>query len=210
MIHIIGASSLYHAFHPKNSDSDDQELIQLADQLRKYVISDRGVSLHPKAKNQDQTIQQLLLGISLEDSVIIWHDVINDTITSHPNDSRIPLTPSELLDEVRALPQINGIVYCQRIEATNVLADLRQLSIPVIEITTELISRKKQQNQELVDTYLNLHQPDFFELHSLEIIIKNYCNLSALLSKKRKQKPSKKQREKQREAKQQRLEGESR
>ena len=202
MIYIIGASSLHHSLQ----QNGDEELNQLADQLRPYVISQPGVSLHPGARNQTKTVQHLLLDVGLEDSVIIWHDVVNNTITKHPTDPRTPLNPDQLLAEIRALPQITGIVYCERQGAANVLADLQKLEVPVVEITTDLISRKKQQNHELVNTYQRLHQPDFFELHSLEIIVNNDCNLQALLSKKRKQKLSKKQREKNREAKKQRLE----
>ena len=85
-----------------------------------------------------------MLDISLQDSVIIWHDEMNNSATDHQSDPRPKLTPIELLDESRLLPQKIGVVYCQLKVAENVLKNLGDLEIPVVERTSDIIFRKKQ------------------------------------------------------------------
>ena len=76
MIFIIGASSLHYAIQSRN----DEEIVQLSDKLKTYVISDTGINLHPQPKNQAKTVQRILQDeVGAQDTDIIWHDVTNNT-----------------------------------------------------------------------------------------------------------------------------------
>ena len=103
--------------------------------------------------------------------------MINNGITEHPTDPREPLTADELLHE---------IVYCKRDGVDNMLSELKKLSIPVVSIPTDIISRLKQKSAELKPDLRELHQKNEYELHSLIIIRNNSFDQKAFLNKKRK------------------------
>ena len=69
------------------------------------------------------------------------------------------------LSRFRGLPQISYNVHCQRSSAEYIIADL-SLTTPAVESTTYL-------KQAVVKTWQKLHQPDLFELHTLEIVVSN-------------------------------------
>ena len=84
-------------------------------------------------------------------------------------------------------------LYCQRDGAPYILEDLKKLPIPVVQVTTDIISNSKQQDKDLLEVYRELHQETALEIKTLAIIRNNNSNLSDILKKKKK--PSKKQRE---------------
>ena len=121
--------------------------------MKTYVISDTGVKLHPQAKNHAKTALCVLQDkVGAQDWAIMWHDVINNTIAKHPHNTRTPLIPVQLLNEIRALQKITGIVYCNREGAANILHEHKRLSMPMVEVKRNLFSRKKQQTREFVAT----------------------------------------------------------
>ena len=97
--------------------------------------------------------------INRNESVIIWRGVINNSISELP---RTPLTANQLVSEIKPLinshPRIEGIVYCQRDAAPYILEDLKKLTIPVVQVTTDIISISKQQDKYLLEGYRELHQ----------------------------------------------------
>ena len=127
-----------------------------------------------------------------DEQAIIWHDVINKSITEHSTNFPEALTADELLHKIRARPQIVGIVNCKRDGADDMLSDLKKLSIPVDNVPTDIISRLKQKSAELIDHLRELQQKHEYKLHSLNIIGNNNFDLKSLLNKKRK--PTAKQR----------------
>ena len=185
MVVIIGASSLYHSFQK-------QQYHNIRRRLSKEVICYPGLNFHPEAAKEKTRAQNFIKGVKSE--VIIWHDVINNTTTEFKKDSRNPLTAPELVEEIKKLPQIVGLIYCQRQGAPNILDHLRRsTAIPVLDITTDLISKRKQKDKKLLSEYKSLHQKAFLEIKTLTTIRNKGYNLKAFLKKKKK--PSKKQRE---------------
>lgn len=189
MVLICGASSLFTALTDKN-----KKYSSISKRLSKHTRSDKGVSLNPYSKNKKKTLQKIITQEKIKDSIIVWHDIINNTITDHPYDPRRPLTVPELLTEIRAIPQIVGIAYCHREGSPNIYQTLKTLEIPVVHLVTDLISNIKQADLELVQRYTKLHLDTELELKSVSIIRNNCSDLQKLLKKKKKQKPSQKQR----------------
>ena len=105
MIYVVGASSIHHALYPKKCT--EAELVQLADSFRQHAISKPSVNLHPQAANQHIPIQLLLLDLGPQVSCVIWHDVINNTVTENPSKTRKELTLEQLLDGRRPQPKTN-------------------------------------------------------------------------------------------------------
>ena len=183
---IIGASSLHLALEDWASAGGNEE-------LQEDVIHYKGVTFHPKSKANKIVRNILRDEIIRNESVIIWHDVINNPISEHPFNPRTPLTANQLVSEIKPLinshPRIEGIVYCQRDGAPYILEDLKKLPIPVVQVTTDIISSSKQ-DKDLLEGYRALHQETAFEIKTLAIIRNNNNNLSDILKKKKK--PSKK------------------
>ena len=190
MVVIIGASSLHLALEDWASVGGNEE-------LQEDVIHYKGVTFHPKSKSNKIVRNILRDEINRNESVIIWHDVINNSISKHPFNPRTPLTANQLVSEIKPLinshPRIEGLVYCQRDGAPYILEDLKKLPIPVVQVTTDIISNSKQQDKDLLEGYRELHQETALEIKTLAIIRNNNSNLSDIIKKKKK--PSKKQRE---------------
>ena len=133
---IVSASSLRKAL------ADDREGLQnLIEVLKHYVHSDFGVNLNQDSSNQRKSVQKILNDYP-DEPAIIWHDVINKGITENPTDPREPLTAE--LHEIRVLLQIVEIVYCKRNGADDILKDLKKLSIPVVNVPTDIISQREE------------------------------------------------------------------
>ena len=102
------------------------------------------------------------------ESVIIWHDVINNSISEQPFNPRTPLTANQLVSEIKHLinshPRIEAIVFCQRDGAPYILEDLKKLPIPVVQVTTDIISNSKQQEKDLLEGYRELHHKTTLEI----------------------------------------------
>ena len=83
MLKIIAASSLY------NSIGELQ--IKLRKQLQELVHAGPGFSLNPESVNKSKDVYNYLKSEELRDTrIILWHDLINNTITPHKSNNYQP------------------------------------------------------------------------------------------------------------------------
>ena len=112
---IVGASSLHHSLEKWDN---------IRKRLRGKVISKPGYNLHPNAKDKYKIVQNRLRYVENNTKIILWHDIINNTVTSPKSDNRTPLNGDQLKVEIERLQRkvdIVGIVYCVREGAPDVL-----------------------------------------------------------------------------------------
>ena len=103
--------------------------------------------------------------------IIIWHDVIKNSLTPHSSNFNNPLSPTALFQELRALPcDIAAVVYCQRKGSPDVFQLLRQ-SFLVISPVRHLLSHRKQHNPELVQQYSVFHLAGSYRTENLLSVI---------------------------------------
>ena len=96
--------------------------------------------------------------------IIIWQDLINNSLSPHPSNFIYPLSPTALIQELRALPcDIAAIVYCQRTGSPDVFQLLRQ-SFLVISLVRDLLSHHKQHNFAPIRQYSVFHLAVHLEL----------------------------------------------
>ena len=192
MVHILAASSLFHALRPKNSKHPKL--------LLPSVTAIPGLSFNPNSRNAEKNVRNAWDKGHLKDrsDFVIWHDTLNNSITPHKrtNDNR-PCDVDELVAFLqRHSDRIKAIVYCQRHGAKNILKQLLKSGILVIQSTKHLVSRRKQKNTNVISRYFQLHQDPDIELKSLGLVLKHQSNLRKLLKKNRgKRKLCKNQRE---------------
>ena len=116
--------------------------------------------------------------------IIIWHDVINNSLTPHSSNFNNPLFPTALIQELRALPcDIAAIIYCQRTGSPDIYQLLRQ-SFLVISPVHHLLSHRKQHNPDLVRQYKVLHLAVQLELKICFLLSHHLHQLTNLTRKK--------------------------
>ena len=76
-MHVIGASSLHKALESLQKDEKRK--------LRTHVTAIPGLSLNLRVKNPLKNLEFLLQKerLSQIDNLILWHDLVNSTITKH-------------------------------------------------------------------------------------------------------------------------------
>ena len=163
-------------------------------QRRRHLTALPGLHLiQSSAKFPQKTLQhQLRLDLRFQSNntqhcrpkIIIWHNVINNSLTPHSSNFNSPMSPTALIQELRALPcDIAAIVYCQRKGSPDVFQLLRQ-SFLVISPVRHLLSQRKQQNRALVRQYSVLHLAIHLELKIYFLLSHHLHQLTTLTRKK--------------------------
>ena len=175
---ILAASSLHHA------------LKKLSPALQKRVsqscLAIPGLSFNHNAVNVRKTCQYQLDHYLLnQNDIIIWHDAVNNSISRHRSNNFNSLTPNQLKKILLKYKRnIYAIVYCKRVGTEDIYSKLKESGILVINIVTDLISRRKQNLLELGQKYLELHQDPSLELKTFTILRRYSKNLKYIISKK--------------------------
>ena len=126
MVVIVAASSLHRALAKWEN---------IRRRLQPGAKSTPGLSLNPRADPEKRVVNLLRSRVHKEESFIIWHDVINNSITHHPRIRRAPLTKEELIFELLKIHNLSGIVYVQRNGAPDIYQYLANKSgVPVIHL----------------------------------------------------------------------------
>ena len=98
---IVGASSLHHSLEKWDN---------IRKRLRGKVISKPGYNLHPNAKDKYKIVQNRSRYVKNNTKIILWYDIINNTVTSPKSDNRTPLNGDQLKVEIERLQRKVDIV----------------------------------------------------------------------------------------------------
>ena len=149
---IVAASSLYHRLR-------DLELEERRETQQK-VYAVPGLSLNPNTLNRRKKKRILLEQQPLASKqIIFWHDVLNNSISSHRTNINTPYPLDELLAYLQSKRiQISAIVFFRRTGSPDIFEDLRKTEIIVIKTSGNLISRCSRQNPAVLREYLQRHQ----------------------------------------------------
>ena len=186
---ILAASSLHHALK-KLSPASQKRVSQ-------SCLAIPGLSFNHNAVNVRKTCQYQLDHYLLNRTdIVIWHDAVNNSISRHRSNNFNALTPNQLKKILSNYKRnIYAIVYCKRVGTEDIYSKLKESGILVINIVTDLISRRKQNLTELGQKYLELHQDPSLELKTFTILRRYSKNLKYIISKKNTPKPGKRKRQ---------------
>ena len=109
MVYIIGASSL--------KASTEVAPNKLKRVLSRISFGTKGLSLNPKSIHNVLNLDFLLEKGSLRNKkeIMLWHDVLNNTITKHRLNNKKAETVPNLIKTLRKHSwRIKAIIYCQR------------------------------------------------------------------------------------------------
>ena len=120
----------------------------------------------------------------IEKNFMIWHDVINNSLSKHISSNDNPLTPESLIKILKEYKnKISAIIYVHRQNFPNIYGRLVETGIITINVTKHLISKRKASNKELIRKLKLIHPRAFLEINNLRIIRPYFPNLSKLINK---------------------------
>ena len=178
MPHIFGASSLHRALR----------CLERSKERTKFVTAISGLHLMASsAKFRRKTVQfQVKLFEKRHKGkprVILWHDVINNSLTPHSSNFNCPLTCADLVKTLKKLPvTIGALVYCEREGAPKVFEELER-HFPTIHIVKHTLSHRKRANPKLLKKYGELHIDSVLDLKNFLLISKHLADLKKITEK---------------------------
>ena len=163
MVLVIGASSLRAAL--------DKLPYKQRKNLSIRTRSINSLTLNPKSRSKSKNLQWLLRHgcLKRERDIIIWHDIINNSITTHSSNSQTKLTPEQLVTVLQEFqPQIAGIIYLRRVGTPFIFESLRKLDTLVVDALAKLISKQRQKSLDFVLDDSQEHINPKTEIHLLK------------------------------------------
>ena len=126
MVRILAASSLHHAIETLNPETKDS--------LKDKIFSIPGLSLNLNAKNPKKVVQNLIAkDFKEEKDLIIWHDVINNSICKHKSNFYRAHPVPDLIEVLKSYQnRIRALVYCQRDRTPDIFAELKKTKLLVL------------------------------------------------------------------------------
>ena len=106
MVFIIAANSVDHALDtlsPENRKNYNEKIFSIP-----------GLSPNPNTKNPKKIVQNLLSkDLSDKRDIVIWHDVLNNSISKHESNNYRPLTVPQLVEILKSIEnKLRALVYC--------------------------------------------------------------------------------------------------
>ena len=148
MVFIVAASSVDHALETLNPENRKN--------YNERVYSLPGLSLNVNTKNPKKIVQNLLSKeLSDKTDIVIWHDVLNNSISKHESNNFRPLTVPQLLEILKFFEnKLRALVYCHRFRTPNILPNLKEIekttNIKVFSIVDDFISTRKQKDPDFL------------------------------------------------------------
>lgn len=198
MLYIVGASSLKKTIG--RIPSSDKKLFRKS----KQTFAVGGLSFNKRAKNSHQILQNLLSRgrLSRENSIVIWHDIINNSITRHPVHNTKPCPIDELLSILLYFkPRIEAIIYSQRNGTRNIREALLSTGILIIDSKKHLLSVRQRRKHIILRDVAETHPSYPLEIQFLERLWNSEGKLSNVVKKKRSKKNRKGQKQRKRQQK---------
>ena len=180
MVLIVGASCLYKAINFLPSWQRKS--------LEGNIFARPGLSFNnciSKLKN----LQHLLSHGSLNGrtDLIIWHDILSNSITPHRTNNNTPQSTDELIATLKIFRQnIKAILYNRRFGTPQLFDKLCEHRVSlVISVQKHLLSRRKQKSPWFVQEIQKVHPDVNIEINFVNIILAHESNLRKLTLKKR-------------------------
>ena len=188
MVFILAASSLHHAIKTAPQVTQNR--------YKRNVYALPGLSFNPNALKVRKTAQfQLKHFFHDKNRLVIWHDVVNNSLSRHRSNNNKPLTPSQLIEVLEKYQErIEAIVYCPREGTPDIYNQLKRSTLVTIHLVKDIVSKRKQKDLSLLKEYRALHQRPALELKTLTIVLTHKSNLRSLITRSRPKKLSKRRR----------------
>ena len=186
MVFILAASSLHHAMKTAPQVTQNRH--------KRNVYALPGLSFNAlKIRKTSQF--QLSHFVHDKKRLVIWHDVVKNSLSRHRSNNKKPLTPSQPIAVLEKYQErIEAIVFCTREGTPDIYDQLTRSTLVTIHIVKDIVSRRKQKDPSLLKEYRALHQRPALQLKTLNIMLAHKNNLRSLITRSRPKKLSKRRR----------------
>ena len=118
---------------------------------KKGIYALPGLSFNPNAVKVRKTAQfRLSHFIRDKKRLVIWNDVVNNSMSRHRSNNNKPLTPSQFIAVFKKYQEsIEAKVYCPREETPDIYNQLKRSTILTIHLVKDIVSRRKQKDPTL-------------------------------------------------------------
>ena len=144
---------------------------------------------------------QILLPTTLKDKteIVVWHDVLNNSICRHKSNIYRPLSVPDLISVLKTFQdKLSAFVYCQRDRTLDIFHSRKELEktncIQVFTIEKDSISVRKRNYPDLLNQLKALHQSPEMKLKNIDFILQKESDLSSITAKSRPERPNKRTR----------------
>ena len=111
--------------------------------------------------------------LARKQNIVIWHDVISNSLSKHRSNNYTSLSPEELIQllfEFRN--RIRAIVYVQRSGSPNILKKLFSSGILILDAQNKLLSQRKRRTPSVIRALSSVHPSLALDSHLLRIVTK--------------------------------------
>ena len=142
-------------------------------------------------------MQNLLLKDLAEKTDIIWHNVLNNSISKHESNNYRALTVPQLFEILKAIEnKLRALVYCHQFRTPSICQNLKELenatNFTVFKFVDFILPGKK--DPEYLKKLKALRQSPEIEIKHIDFILRNESELDAITDKSRPKQPSKRAR----------------
>ena len=183
----LGSSSLMRCINSSLLSVTEKHL------LKTFCFGQSGLSFKPEDPvNAEHYLNDQLKNFT---RIIIWHDLINNSITNHPNPQKNnpPVYATTLVATLNNYKdRIAAIVYCNRERSENIYNWLKDSDILILNATTHLCSNGAHHEPGYVQSTERIHPEHTLELLKIQLLLKHGSDLKRLLTFRRNRSQSKK------------------
>ena len=125
MVFIVAASSLHYALETLTTEEKEH--------FKNKIYTIPGLSLNPNTKNPRKIVQNLL-SKDLKDktNIVIWQNVLNNSISRHHSNNFCALSVSELIGILKNIQKkLSALVYCHRFCTPEIFESLKTLETDI-------------------------------------------------------------------------------
>ena len=114
----------------------------LQDHYKKGIYALPGLSFNPNALKVRKTAQfQLSNFFRDKKRLVVWHDVVNNSLSRHRSNNNKSLTPSQLIEVLEKYQEcIEAIVYCPREGTPDIYNQLKRSTLVTIHLVKDIVS----------------------------------------------------------------------
>ena len=181
MMYILAASSVHHAIDALRYEQQSKYKDKI------YAIP--GLSLNPYPKNPRKIVQNLLSkDLRERTEIVVWHDVLNNSICGHKSNNYRPLSVPDLINVLKTLQnKLIALVYCRRDRTPDIFDSLKELEkgnyTQVFSMAKDFLFVRKQNNPDLLNQLKALHQSLDIVLKNIDSILRKEGDLSSITAK---------------------------
>ena len=174
MPHRFGASSLHRVLRCLKRSKERTKIVTAISGL--HLIASSAKIRRKTVQFQVKLLEKRLKG---KPRVILWHDVINTSLTPHSSIFNCSLTCADLVKTLKKLPvTIKALVYCER-----ELFEELERHFPTFHFVKHTLSHRKRANPKLLKKYGELHIDSVLDLKSFLLISKHLADLKKIKEK---------------------------